>query len=67
MNLLNLKNQTKDELTEYLSSLTEKETKNLQEQQETYLLCYPKGTGDDELEELLQTLDQYWYPDYYNE
>jgi hypothetical protein len=65
--LLNLKGKSSDELKELLSTLTEKQTQNLKEDQEYYLLCYPKGTGDEELEELLSELDQLWYPEYYNE
>ena len=67
MKLLSLLPKTKEEVLELLGTLTEKQTKDLKEQQEYYLLCYPQGTGDDQLEELLETLDQYWYPDEYQD
>lgn len=49
------------EVVEYLGTLTESQTKNVQEEMEYYLLCYPQGTGDDELEELLETLSEVFY------
>jgi hypothetical protein len=67
LKLLNLKNKTKQELNQLLATLNEKQTKDLKEQQEYYLLCYPQGTGDSELEGLLADLDELWYPEYYNE
>jgi hypothetical protein len=65
MNLLNYKQLTKEQLPEWLSTLTEKQLKDLKEQQEWYLLGYPQGTGDSDLEELLQNLDELWYPEDY--
>jgi hypothetical protein len=64
--LFSLKNKTPDQLKEFLSTLSEKQTQDLKEQQEYYLLCYPQGTGDNELEELLSDLDQLWYPEYHD-
>jgi hypothetical protein len=67
LDLLNLKTKTKQELNQLLATLNEKQTQDLKNQQEYYLLCYPQGTGDNELEGLLSDLDELWYPDYYNE
>lgn len=56
MKLTNLKGQTKEQLQELLSTCSEYDTKDLLEQTEYYLLCYPQGTGDEQLEELLETM-----------
>jgi hypothetical protein len=63
--LFSLKNKTPEQLKEFLSTLSEKQTQDLKDLQEYYLCCYPQGTGDSELEELLSDLDQLWYPESY--
>jgi hypothetical protein len=57
LNLLDMKGKyDKHMLEELLPTLTEKQTKDLLEQTEYYYLCYPQGTGDDDLEQLLEDL-----------
>ena len=63
MKLNKLKGQTKQELERNLATLTEKQLKVLKEEADYYLLVYPQGTGDDELEDLLNLLTEMWYPD----
>jgi hypothetical protein len=46
-----------------LLDMSDKQKKQLEESMEYYLLCYPQGTGDDLLEELLSQLSEYFYPD----
>lgn len=63
LKLLNLKKKTEEELNELLKTLTDKQEKDLKEELDYYLLCYPQGTGDDDLEELMETLSLLWYPE----
>lgn len=63
MKLNDLKGFTKDELEKTLSTLSDTTVKYLKEEMEYYLLCYPQGTGDDELEDLMDTLTEVWYPE----
>ena len=53
----------KEELAAYLKDLTPKKLKDLEEEMEYYLLCYPQGTGDADLEDLLCDLSDYFYPE----
>ena len=58
-----LKGYSKEQLESHLSSLSDLQTKKLTEELEYYLLCYPQGTGDDELEELMELLSELLWPD----
>jgi hypothetical protein len=66
MDIFKLKGKDKAALKEYLSTLTDKQTKDLIDLQEYYLACYPQSTGDSELEEVLADLDELFHPEDYN-
>jgi hypothetical protein len=52
-----------EQLKLHLSTLTETQLKLLNTDLEYWLLCYPQGTGDDELEELMDKLSELLWPD----
>ena len=52
-----------DEVPSKLAELSESQLKNLSESVEYYLLSYPQGTGDQDLEDLLEVLAEYFYPE----
>ena len=62
--LFSLKGSSKEDLESLLPSLSDKKKKDLEEELEHYLLCYPQGTGDDELEELMDSLAELFWPDF---
>jgi len=63
--LFSLKGSSKEDLEALLPSLSDKKKKDLEEELESYLLCYPQGTGDDELEDLMDLLAELFWPEYY--
>lgn len=65
MDVLTLLNQLEslDQVPQKLSELTESQLSKLSESMDYYLLVYPQGTGDDDLEELLEVLSEYFYPE----
>ena len=52
-----------DDVPSKLAELSESQLKNLSESVEYYLLSYPQGTGDQDLEDLLEVLAEYFYPE----
>ena len=62
--LFSLKGSSKEDLESLFPSLPDKKKKDLEEELEYYLLCYPQGTGDDELEELMGFLAELFWPDF---
>ena len=62
--LFSLKGSSKEDLESLLPSLSFSYQRELEEELEHYLLCYPQGTGDDELEELMGFLAELFWPDF---
>jgi hypothetical protein len=58
-----LKGSSLEDLTSLLLTLTDKKKEQLEKELEYYLLCYPMGTGDDELEDLMDLLSELMWPD----
>lgn len=54
---------TEETLPTLLEGLNDKQKKSLLEETEYYLLCYPQGTGDPNLEDLLSLMYDYFYPE----
>jgi hypothetical protein len=52
-----------EQVSNLLVDFSDKRKKDVEDEMEYYLLCYPQGTGDDELEETLEVLAEYFYPD----
>lgn len=52
---------SEEQLLAYLPEQTPSYLKNLLEEAEYYLLCYPQGTGNAALEELLSQLANFFY------
>ena len=62
--LFSLKGSSKEDLESLFPSLSDKKKKDLEEELGYYFLCYPQGTGDDELEELMGFLAELFWPDF---
>jgi hypothetical protein len=52
-----------EQVSNLLVDFSDKRKKDVEDEMEYYLLCYPQGTGDDEFEETLEVLAEYFYPD----
>jgi hypothetical protein len=63
LDLLKLMEESGESYQTLLSQLSPKKLKNLEESVEYYLLCYPQGTNDAELEELLANLYDHFNPE----
>jgi hypothetical protein len=63
LDLLKLMEESGESYRTLLSQLSPKKLKNLEESVEYYLLCYPQGTNNAELEELLSDLFDHFNPE----
>lgn len=61
--LFSLKGSSKEDLESLLPSLSDKKKKDLLSDLEYYLLCFPQGTGDNELEDLMDLLSELFWPE----